>query len=82
MPNSTSTPYASVYQSHGSAGRPQGLPTHYGGGGGGGAGSIFADEDEASMFNTAKSWMNSAGNKLAEVEAEVWKRINDAHGEK
>ncbi|KAJ5625572.1 hypothetical protein N7510_001881 [Penicillium lagena] len=85
IPNSTSTPFSSVYQSPGAAGRPQGLPTHYGGSGGGSGGvtgSIFAGEDEPSMFNTAKAWMNTAGNKLAEVEAEVWKRINDAHGEK
>jgi hypothetical protein len=85
IPNSTSAPFASVYQSPDSAGRPQGLPTHYGGSGGGsggGAGSIFTDEDEPSLFNTAKTWMNTAGNKLAEVEAEVWKRINDAHDEK
>jgi hypothetical protein len=31
-------------------------------------------------MGTARSWMQSAGTKLAEVEAEVWKRINDAHG--
>lgn len=31
-------------------------------------------------MNVAKGWMQSAGEKLAEVEAEVWKRINDAHG--
>lgn len=33
-------------------------------------------------MSTAKAWMQSAGAKLAEVEAEVWKRINDAHDEK
>lgn len=33
-------------------------------------------------MDTAKAWMASAGAKLAEVEKEVWKRINDAHDEK
>jgi len=50
-----------------------------GSGSGGGARDIFPDEEEGFM-GTARSWMQSAGTKLAEVEAEVWKRINDAHG--
>lgn len=63
-------------------GQGQGLPLHAGGaGGGGGADSIFPDE-EPGFMSTAKAWMQSAGAKLAEVEAEVWKRINDAHDEK
>jgi hypothetical protein len=56
-----------------------GLPLHYSSGGGGGASSIFPEGDEPSFLSTAKGWMQSAGSKLAEVEAEVWKRINSAH---
>lgn len=37
------------------------------------------DEDEDSLYNTAKSWLQAAGTKLAEAEAAVWKKINDAH---
>lgn len=59
---------------------PAGLPLHNGSGRGGGAGDIFGD-DEQGFMDTAKAWMTSAGNKLAEVEALVWKRINDAHEE-
>lgn len=58
-----------------------GLPLHTGGGRGGGAGGIFGD-DEPGFMTTAKAWMASAGDRLAEVEAQVWKRINDAHEEK
>jgi hypothetical protein len=54
------------------------LPLHYSSGGGGGASSVFPEDDE-SFLSTAKGWMQSAGSKLAEVEAEVWKRINNAH---
>ncbi|KAJ5746434.1 hypothetical protein N7520_011616 [Penicillium odoratum] len=80
IPNSTSSPYSAVYpESSMGASRTQGLPTHYGSSSGGGADSIFPD-DEPGLMNTAKGWMQSAGEKLAEVEAEVWKRINDAHG--
>ncbi|KAJ5219123.1 uncharacterized protein N7498_001222 [Penicillium cinerascens] len=82
IPNSTSTPYSSVYQTHAgaSSSRHQGLPLHSNSGRGGGANDIFQD-DEPSLMNTAKSWMQSAGTKLAEVEAEVWKKINNAHDE-
>lgn len=81
IPNSTSTPYSSVYQSPAGGGPsgPAGLPLHYNSGGGGGANSVFPEADEPSFFNTAKGWMQTAGSKLAEVEAEVWKRINNAH---
>ncbi|KAJ5654391.1 hypothetical protein N7490_001394 [Penicillium lividum] len=81
IPNSTSSPYSTVYpESSNGASRTQGLPMHYGSSSGGGADSIFPDDDEPGFMNTAKGWMQSAGEKLAEVEAEVWKRINDAHG--
>ncbi|KAJ6036529.1 hypothetical protein N7540_000808 [Penicillium herquei] len=81
VPNSTSSPYASVYRTSSDAGssRPQGLPLHYGGGGGG-ADNIFPEDEEPGFLSSAKGWMQSAGTKLAEVEAEVWKRINDVHG--
>lgn len=84
IPNSTSTPYSSVYQAPTGAGPSgsTGLPIHYSSGGGGGAGSIFPEDDEPSFFSTAKGWMQTAGSKLAEVEAEVWKRINNAHDDK
>jgi hypothetical protein len=52
-----------------------------GSGSGGGAADIFPDE-EPGFMNAAKGWMQAAGSKLAEVEKEVWKRINDAHDEK
>lgn len=78
IPNSTSSPYSSVYQSPGSS-SSQALPLHGNSSGGGGASSIFPDDDEPGLMTSAKSWMQSAGTKLAEVEAEVWKRINNAH---
>lgn len=80
-PNFTSTPYSSVYPTPSSGGgtsQPQTLPLHYGGAGGGSS-SIFHEDEEPGMLNTAKAWMQTAGTKLAEVEAEVWKRINNAH---
>ncbi|KAJ5183439.1 hypothetical protein N7492_001055 [Penicillium capsulatum] len=77
VPNSSSF-YSSVYQSPGPS-SSQALPLHGNSHGGGGASSIFPDEDEPGLMTSAKSWMQSAGTKLAEVEAEVWKRINNAH---
>lgn len=32
--------------------------------------------EEESMWESAKSWAFSAGKKMAETEAEIWKRIN------
>ena len=32
--------------------------------------------DPDNVWNTAKSWASTAGKKLAEVESEVWKRVN------
>ena len=34
------------------------------------------DGPEESIWDTAKSWASSVGQKLAETEAEIWKRIN------
>jgi hypothetical protein len=40
----------------------------------------YGDSQEAdpieNAWNAAKSWASSAGKKLSEVEAEVWKRVN------
>lgn len=77
-----------MYQTQaGSYARPQTqtLPLHYGAGAGsgsgsgGGADSIFPEEEEGFM-GAAKGWMRWSGNKLAEVEKGVWKKINDVHG--
>lgn len=80
-PNSTTTPYSSVYPPAPTVGssRPQGLPLYGGNESGGGANNIFGEDEEPGLFNAAKGWMQTAGTKLAEVEAEVWKRINDVH---
>lgn len=32
--------------------------------------------DPESVWNTAKKWAQTAGEKVSEAEAEVWKRIN------
>jgi hypothetical protein len=40
---------------------------------------VDTDVGEQTFYESAKSWFQSAGNKLAEVEAEVWRRINEAH---
>lgn len=82
IPNSTTTPYSSAYPNSPGAGgsRPHTLPLYGGSGSGGGANNIFGEDEEPGFLSTAKTWMQSAGTKLAEVEAEVWKRINDAHG--
>lgn len=72
--NSTSTPYASVYPVPQTL--PLGLHNPHG---------IIAGEDEGEgpgLLDMAKGWMQTAGDKLAEAEAEVWRRINEAHGEK
>ena len=37
-------------------------------------------KEEGGILGTAMSWARSAGEKLADVEAAVWKKINDAHG--
>ncbi|OJJ47668.1 hypothetical protein ASPZODRAFT_15118 [Penicilliopsis zonata CBS 506.65] len=71
VPNSTSTPYTSVYQQPQQSYALSGAPNNT---------DPFSDLDDTDGFlHLAKSWVQSAGTKLAEVEAEVWKRINDAH---
>ncbi|KAG0159259.1 hypothetical protein PDIDSM_6781 [Penicillium digitatum] len=86
-PNSTSSPYSSVYPTQAGSYAPQTqtLPSQHsagagaGSGGGGGADSIFPEEEEGFM-GAAKGWMRWSGNKLAEVEKGVWKKFNDVHG--
>jgi hypothetical protein len=46
------------------------------GGAGGGALNLGASGDE-SVWETAKGWLDTAGKKVAEVEGEVWKKINE-----
>ncbi|KAJ9309942.1 hypothetical protein DTO217A2_580 [Paecilomyces variotii] len=76
VPNSTSTPYNTMYQPP--ANNTQ-LPTYnYGAASRGPGGDVFQDEEEGvgqAIWKTAKSWVQTAGSKLAEVEAEVWKRV-------
>lgn len=76
IPNSTTTPFASAYpppQPTSSA-----LPMHYQTDNNR---NIMADdgEEEKGFLDMAKGWMQTAGDKLVQVEAEVWRRINDAH---
>lgn len=76
IPNSTTTPFASVYpppQPTSSA-----LPMHYQTDNNR---NIMAEdgEEEKGFLDMAKGWMQTAGDKLVQVEAEVWRRINDAH---
>lgn len=86
IPNSTSTPYLSTYQppsSYGStyvAGSGPGLPLSQSEQSSSG-GSIFdgalgEGTTGQDILSTAKSWMASAGNKLAEAEEEVWRMVN------
>ncbi|KAJ5276469.1 hypothetical protein N7524_002622 [Penicillium chrysogenum] len=85
LPNSTTSPYSSVYPTQAGSHRPQTLPLHYGAGAGAGAGSgggassIFPEEEEEGFMGAAKGWLRWSGNKLAEVEKGVWKKINDVH---
>ncbi|KAJ5487299.1 hypothetical protein N7530_001599 [Penicillium desertorum] len=81
LPNSTTSPYSSVYPTQAGSHRPQTLPLHYGAGtgSGGGASSIFPEEEEEGFMGAAKGWLRWSGNKLAEVEKGVWKKINDVH---
>lgn len=34
------------------------------------------EEEESGVLATVKSWAKATGNKLAEAEAEVWRRVN------
>lgn len=83
IPNSTSTPYLSTYQPPSSytstygAGSTPGLPLSQPEQSSNSSnGSIFDGTTGQDILNTAKSWMVSAGNKLAEAEEEVWKMVN------
>ncbi|GFG00444.1 hypothetical protein IFM61606_04310 [Aspergillus udagawae] len=77
QPNSTSTPYASLYQPPASASQ---LPLYQNQAHGTDAfDSGLEGGSESGFLTNAKSWIASAGTKLAEVEAEVWRRINEAH---
>lgn len=40
------------------------------------AGSLEDVADEGSVWETAKKWAYSAGEKMAETEAGIWKRVN------
>ncbi|KFY64128.1 hypothetical protein V497_01830 [Pseudogymnoascus sp. VKM F-4516 (FW-969)] len=40
------------------------------------AGDIDDNAGEESIWETAKKWATTAGGKLAETEAEIWKRVN------
>lgn len=42
--------------------------------------SVSDGDAESGFLDVAKGWMQTAGDKLVQVEAEVWRRINDAHG--
>lgn len=80
-PNSTTTPYASMYPVPVPS---SALPLHYQANGTM-ATTTTADrgveEGEKGFLDMAKGWMQTAGDKLVKVEAEVWRRINEAHGE-
>lgn len=73
-PNSTSTPYASLYQPPDTSSQLPLYQTQ-----GPGADEFDSAHGDGGFLASAKSWIASAGTKLAEVEAEVWKRINEAH---
>ncbi|KAL2871103.1 uncharacterized protein BJX67DRAFT_215571 [Aspergillus lucknowensis] len=71
-PNSTTTPYTSVYPLPSASTPAQSpFPRTYGG--------VDGKVEPDGLWGSAKSWLQTAGNKLAEVEAEVWRRINEAH---
>lgn len=73
-PNSTSTPYAALYHPPTTSSQ---LPIYQNQGHG--ADEFDSAQEDGGFLANAKSWIASAGTKLAEVEAEVWRRINDAH---
>lgn len=73
-PNSTTTPYNTVYPRHPSNSyqSPYSIPNN----------NIMQDEldtSEKGFLDLAKGWVQTAGEKLVQVEAEVWRRINEAH---
>lgn len=79
IPNSTTTPFGSVYPPP----QPMAstLPMHYQTDNNRDYDrNIMTDDGEEKGFlDMAKGWMQTAGDKLVQVEAEVWRRINDAH---
>jgi len=42
----------------------------------GGTSENVGDIDAESIWNTAKQWASTAGSKISETEAEIWRRIN------
>ncbi|EED20117.1 conserved hypothetical protein [Talaromyces stipitatus ATCC 10500] len=83
VPNSTSTPYLSTYQPPTSTapytstpGLPLSQPETSQGNTTATGGSMFDASTGQDILNTAKSWMASAGSKLAEAEEEVWRIVN------
>lgn len=40
------------------------------------AGTMNDGPDEVGIWDTAKKWAYSAGEKMAETEAEIWKKVN------
>ena len=50
----------------------QNQSSFFGGGGGGGGGS----GEGSAVWDTAKKWAQATGQKLADAESEVWRRIN------
>lgn len=88
IPNSTSTPYLSTYQPPSSytstyvAGSAPGLPLSQPEQSNSTTSSSIFDgalgegTTGQDILNTARSWMASAGTKLAEAEEEVWKMVN------
>jgi hypothetical protein len=61
----------------GGTGGSSGLGSGGGGGGGEGVGlGAQAGETAASAWSAVKGVLGSAGEKLAEVEGDVWRRIN------
>ena len=54
-------------------GQHQNQSSFFGGGGGSGGGS---GEGGSAVWDTAKKWAQATGQKLADAESEVWRRIN------
>ncbi|KAL4881321.1 hypothetical protein BJY04DRAFT_189618 [Aspergillus karnatakaensis] len=78
-PNSTTTPYSTVYSPPApstSTTLPLHTDTHPHTNS---TDSNPVSQPESGIWGSTKSFLQNAGNKLAEVEAEVWRRINDAH---
>jgi len=59
-----------------SIGSFRGLPLPSLSGSGGSAGEFQGDGAGDGVWSTVKGWASTAGNKAAELEEEVWKRMN------